>query len=106
MAIYIYTHTHTHTDTHTHTCINLAAKKRSGLTSSGQPFNPQANYKPHYVLSDLFPHHINSAMCSYRLSTDIARHRRTDKHPCPYTPLTLTQSVTPYNKVHKVCLCY
>lgn len=46
--------------------INLATETQSGLTSSNQPSNPQANYKPHYVLSVRFPHHINSAMWSDR----------------------------------------
>lgn len=82
-----YTHTvmHAHIRTHTHpyahTGINLTAEKLSGPTSSGQPSNPKANYKPHYVLSVLFPHHINSAMRLDRLRTDVKRHRRTEMSP-------------------------
>lgn len=64
-----------------HTRINLTADKLSGLTASGQPFNLQANYKPHYVLSVLFPHHINSAIWSDRLRTDVEWHRRTEMSP-------------------------
>ena len=74
-------HTHTHSHRLTHACINLTAEKHSGLTSSTQPSNPQANYKPHYVLSVPSPHHINSAMCSDRLRTGVERHRREEMSP-------------------------
>lgn len=73
--------THTHTDTHILPHINLTEWKLSGPTSSGQPSNPKANYKPHYVLSVLFPHHINSAMRLDRLKSDVKWQGRAKMSP-------------------------
>lgn len=78
------TYTHTHIN-----AFNLTAEEHSGLTSSDQPSNPQANYKPHYVLPVLFPHHINSAMWSDRLRTDVEWHSRTKTSPVSVHNFTL-----------------
>lgn len=72
-------HEHTHTRTQPH--INLTEWKLSGPTSSGQPSNLKANYKPHYVLSVLFPHHINSAMRLDRLKSDVKWQSRAKMSP-------------------------
>lgn len=67
-------HKLTNAQSHTHTpaCMNLTAGRHSDLTSSGRSSNPQANYKPHYDLWVLFPHHIHSAVCSDGLRTDVS----------------------------------
>ena len=77
-------------------CINLTAERHSALTSSDQPSNPWANYRPHYVLSVLFPHHINSALWSDRLRTDVERQKRTEMSPFwKYSQLLL--SIHPFS---------
>lgn len=81
VGAFFYTCMNTHTHTHALPHINPTEWKLSGPTSSGQPSNPKANYKPHYVLSLLFPHHINSAMRLDRLKTDVKWRSRAKMSP-------------------------